>query len=69
MANIKNRIEKLERLQPNGFQHLSDDELNTRIAELCNKPQMHDCLANDINNDHLRLRVIGLMTLQRKNEY
>lgn len=64
MANFKKRIEKLEKLQPSGLQHLSDDELNARISAMCNKTEMHDWLADDTNNDLLRLRVIGLITQQ-----
>ena len=64
MASIKKRLEKLERLQPSGLQQLSDDELDTRIAELCSKLEFHDWLADDTNNDHLRLRVNGLMALK-----
>ncbi len=64
MASIKYRIDKLEKLQPSGLQNLSEDELNARISELCNKPEIHDWLADDANNDLLRLRVIGLMTQQ-----
>lgn len=64
MASIKKRIEKLERLEPRGLQHLSDEELDTRISELSNKPEIHDWLADDTDQDPLRLRVIGLMTKQ-----
>lgn len=62
MASIKNRIEKLEKLQPSGLQHLSDEELNTRISELCNKLQINEWLADNNNHDLLQSRVIEIMT-------
>ncbi|SNX61215.1 hypothetical protein SAMN06296273_2667 [Nitrosomonas ureae] len=69
MTSIKKRLEKLERLQPRGLQYSSDDELDARIAELCNKPEIHDWLVDDTNNDPMRLRVIDLMTQQRVGAY
>jgi hypothetical protein len=58
MTSIKKRVEKLEKLQPDGLQHLSDDELDARLAELLNDPEMQAWLADDTDNDPLRLRVI-----------
>lgn len=72
MVSIKNRIkklEKLQKLQPSGLQHLSDDELNARISAMCYKPEIHDWLEDDTNNDPLRLRIIELTSNQSKNEY
>lgn len=69
MASIKKRIEKLEKLQPSGIKNLSDEELNARFSELCKKPEIQDWLAEDTNNDPLRLRVIDLMTQQRVGAY
>jgi|GEM_PF-6742698 len=69
MAAIKNRIRKLEKLQLSGLQHLADEELSTRISGLCKKLEIQDWLAEDTNNDPLRLRVIDLMTQQRVGAY
>ena len=69
MASIKNRIKKLEKQQSSGLQHLTDEELNARISELCKKPEIQDWLADFTNNDPLRLRVIDLMTQQRVGAY
>lgn len=69
MATIKNRIKKLEKLQSSGLQYLNDEELNARISGLCKKPEIQDWLAEDTNNDPLRLRVIDLMTQQRVGAY
>lgn len=65
MATIKNRIKKLEKLQSSGLQYLNDEKLNARISGLCKKPEIQNWLAEDTNNDPLRLRVIDLMTQQR----
>ena len=69
MASIKNRIKKLEKQQPSGLQYLNDEELNARISGLCKKLEIQDWLAEDTNNDPLRLRVIDLMTQQRVGAY
>lgn len=69
MASIKNRIKKLEKQQPSGLEHLTDEELNARISGLCKKLEIHDWLTEDTNNDPLRLRVIDLMTQQRVGAY
>ena len=64
MASLRKRIENLESLLPSGIQHLRDEELDTRISELCNKPEIHNWLTDDIDEDPLRLRVNGLMALK-----
>ena len=69
MASIKNRIKKLEKQQSSGLQYLNDEELNARISALCKKLEIQDWLAEDTNNDPLRLRVIDLMTQQRVGAY
>ncbi|PTQ86479.1 hypothetical protein [Nitrosomonas ureae] len=61
MAKLKNRIVKLEKLQPSGLQRLSDEELNSRISAMCNKTELHVWLKN--NNNDLRVRINKLMTL------
>lgn len=50
MANFKNRIAKLEQLQPDNLQHLSKEELYLKLEELCNKPEIQDWLAKESNN-------------------
>jgi hypothetical protein len=66
MASINNRIKKLEKLQTSGLQRVSDKDLNSRITELCNKPDINDWLVNvnDTNTDPQRLRAFGLMMQQ-----
>ncbi|SEF42609.1 hypothetical protein [Nitrosomonas ureae] len=61
MAKLKNRIVKLEKLQPSGLQHLSDEELNARITAMCNKSELQEWVKN--NNNDLQLSINKLMTL------
>lgn len=68
MANFKKRIEKLEKLQPSGLVLLSDEELNTRISELSNKPEFHDWLADETDENLLRSRINELKAFH-ENEY
>ncbi len=60
MANIKTRIKKLEIFQPQGLENLSDEELQARLDELIAKPEIQAWLADETDNDPLRLKCIRL---------
>ncbi len=64
MNKFKTRIEKLEELQPQGLENLSDEELQARLDELNAKPEIQAWLADDSDKDPLRLKALKLIALQ-----
>jgi len=61
MANIKARIEKLEKRQPNSVQLMSDEQLEAEIADMRNNPEFQAWMADESDTDPLRLEIIEVM--------
>jgi len=61
MTSFKTRIEKLEKIQPQDFRHLSDKELEARVVELNATPEIQAWLADDSDKGPLRLQALKLI--------
>ncbi len=61
MANIKARIEKLEKRQPDSVRLMSDEQLEAEIADMKNDPEFQAWIADESDDDPLRLEFIDTM--------